>query len=263
MTKMEYAQEIAKATNGEVKVITKTNGVEQTGIVVTNNNGVGTTVYIDDAYNNGYSIEEGIAMVNNTVKANATTTFNTESITNWSNIRENVRAKLLNKERNPQIEVYKSAKGYGFPDLIIVPYIDVKIGIHKGSITITNALLEQWGITKRTVIDKAIANTDYVLMTLAEKLGMLGFETPESPILFIGTDSDTYGAIGIIKAKERLTQLFPNGYYIIPSSVHEMLAINADMGDETTITAMVQDVNGSVLDPKDYLSNHAYTFNVA
>lgn len=69
------------------------------------------------------------------------------------------------------------------------------------------------------------------------------------------------GAIAIIKAKERLAQMYPNGYYVIPSSVHEMLVLNMDYTDEDTITGIIRDVNANVLDPKDYLSDHAYVFN--
>lgn len=173
MTKMEYAQEIAKEIEGaEVKEVTKNNGVIMTGIVVYNDNGVGATMYIDEIYEAGKSVEEGIAIMQNVVRENKNVGFDVATLKDFNAVKDKLKCKLMNKKQNPNFTVTRSAKGYGFADLIIVPYIEVEIGGQRGTAVVNERMIEDWGVTKRRVIDRAIKNTEYVLMTLEEKLGM-------------------------------------------------------------------------------------------
>lgn len=265
MTKMEYAEVIANAVNGEVKEVTKNNGIVKTGVVVQNNNGIGVTVYVDEYYENEISVEEAIDMARKTVKEQSNVSFDASTLSDYAAIKEKIKCKLVNKKRNTNFTVTRSARGYGFPDLIIVPYIEVTVGERTGSITITEGMVKNWELTKRTVIDRAIKNTECEIMSLEEKLGLLapGVEVGYTPLKFVSTPNNNNGAIGIIKAKEKLSEMYPNGYYVIPSSIHEMLVLDASEADESTITNLIQDVNEYVLDEMNYLSDHVYTFNVA
>ena len=265
MTKMEYAQKVANAVGGEVKEVTKNNGIIKTGVVVQNDNGIGVTMYIDEYYEAETSVEEVIDMVSEAVKKQNNVGFDANTLSDYEAIKGQIKCKLINKKRNTHFTVTRSANGYGFPDLIIVPYIEVVIGGQAGSITITESMVENWGVTKRTVIDRAIKNTECEIMSLEEKLGLLmpGMDIGYTPLKFVSTPNNINGAIGIIKAKKKLAEMYPNGYYVIPSSVHEMLVLDASETDESTITNVIQDVNENVLNEMDYLSDHVYTFNVA
>ena len=50
--------------------------------------------------------------------------------------------------------------------------------------------------------------------------------------------------------------------YIIPSSIHEVLLVPARNGiEKEDIDRMIQEVNNTVLEPEEFLSDHAYYFS--
>ena len=57
-------------------------------------------------------------------------------------------------------------------------------------------------------------------------------------------------------------ELFPNGYVVLPSSVHEVIVRELDM-DPDELSKLVQTVNAEQVDPEEQLSNHAYVVNLA
>lgn len=68
------------------------------------------------------------------------------------------------------------------------------------------------------------------------------------------------GAVAIIKAEEELKKAFPNGYIVIPSSIHEMLVMPCDAIEEDKMNDLVGDVNEHALSPEERLSNNVYKF---
>ncbi len=51
--------------------------------------------------------------------------------------------------------------------------------------------------------------------------------------------------------------------FILPSSVHEIIAVSTDMGDPESLAQMVQDVNGGQVSPEEQLSDHVYRYDAA
>ena len=49
--------------------------------------------------------------------------------------------------------------------------------------------------------------------------------------------------------------------FILPSSVHECIAVSTDMGTPESLAEMVQEVNGSQVDAEEQLSDHVYRFD--
>lgn len=64
-------------------------------------------------------------------------------------------------------------------------------------------------------------------------------------------------AIACPKVLEHLQKHFPDGAYVIPSSVEEVLILDDDMPYEM-VNEMIRDVNREHVDPVDQLSNHVY-----
>lgn len=79
------------------------------------------------------------------------------------------------------------------------------------------------------------------------------------PIYVVTNETRTNGAIGIIILAEKLKEMYPNGYYILPSSVHEAIIIDSLLCDDIDmLTEMVQGANGSCLRPEEVLGDKAY-----
>ncbi len=257
MTKREYAEAIAKEINGaEVKEIEKANGVVRIGITVSPENGIAPVVYIDNAYEDGKEIEEVVDMVNAMISANGNVNIDMNMLTEFENVKDKIRARLYSNET--KAEVFKSAKEYGFEDLILVPYIENVIETEEknGSVKIDNGLLKAWGVDAETVMETAMANVEYVIG------GFLGVMTVVSNDR-IG--SGAFGASSVIKARRELEEMFPNGYVVIPSSVHEVIVqpYPETEGDYNYMLDIVREINDTQLAPEERLSYNVYKFAVA
>ena len=255
MTKREYAEAIAKEINGaEVKEIEKANGVVRIGITVSleSGNGIAPVVYIDNAYEDGKEIEEVVDMVNAMISANGNVNIDMDMLTEFENVKDKIRARLYSNET--KAEVFESARKYGFEDLILVPYIENVI--ENGSVKINNALLKAWGVDAETVMETAMANVEYVIG------GFLGAMTVVSNDR-IG--SGAFGASSVIKARRELEEMFPNGYVVIPSSVHEVIVqpYPETEGDYNYMLDIVREINDTQLAPEERLSYNVYKFAVA
>lgn len=68
------------------------------------------------------------------------------------------------------------------------------------------------------------------------------------------------GAWGIFEPdiREKLLQMFGGSCIIIPSSIHEVLAMAEGAQTTTELTHMIRSINETVVKPEDQLSDHAY-----
>ena len=156
--------------------------------------------------------------------------------------KEKIYARLLNEKCKDTVGIYVSAEPFGFPDLIIAPYMEQN--------PITSDIIEQWGADKETVMRDAIANAAErsVLSTfIVMRLACYRMQRP-------------YGAIAAITMASEIEEEFPNGYVIIPSSVHECIILDAESVNDNDINELINEVNASCLKADEVLSNHAYYF---
>ncbi|MCR4721790.1 MAG: DUF5688 family protein [Lachnospiraceae bacterium] len=86
----------------------------------------------------------------------------------------------------------------------------------------------------------------------------LAFETPqcEAEIYVISNNRGVYGASCICypNVLKEIAKTLDGSYFLIPSSVHECLALRANMGTSDALRAMVRDVNDSIVEDCDILS---------
>lgn len=86
----------------------------------------------------------------------------------------------------------------------------------------------------------------------------------EFPMLIVRTKCKTHGA-GIMLCEDVLSEVaekFQSDLYILPSSIHEIIAIPADFGDGVTkLKDMVNNINQTEIIPEEFLSNSVYFFD--
>lgn len=263
MTKREYAKQVAMMVDGKVNEVEKANGIKRFGITIKGEGNVAPCVYIDEMYEKGVSVEEAAEKVKSSSKANHTS----EDMDVMEQIRpENLRARLYNEAT--KVEVYRKADG-AFSDLIIVPVINVKMANGtRGSIKLNERLLVILGMTADEAIDAALENSarEAKIQSMAQIMAaMMGMDPdampfPDDGTMVLTTESQAYGAIALLSKAKELAERFPNGYVVLPSSVHEVIVRELDGND---YTELVQSVNTTMVDPEEQLSNHAYVVNVA
>lgn len=279
MTKREYAEKIAEIIGAEVKEVEKNNGVSFTGLTkITEGANIAPTIYIEKFYEEGKSVEEAAEMIETIMeKENINiNNFDADKLMDWETVKDQLSARLLNKTTNA--EVKRDASPYGFEELIIVPVINVSINEGKGSIKVTSRMLDMWKKSPKEVIDTALENVkeDYEIKGMTEMImDMSGipeedreafkaiYGCEDEKMFVLSNKMKCYGAIAVIsaKAREELEKRFPNGYVVLPSSIHEVLIVPIeDEVRESELTAMVQEVNGTQVAPEERLADRAFYF---
>lgn len=76
----------------------------------------------------------------------------------------------------------------------------------------------------------------------------------------VSNTSKIFGAISIIfdSTREKLRNAFPNGYMVLPSSIHEVII--TEIKDKSMLDNMVNEVNEAQVIEEEQLSNRAYMF---
>ena len=187
-----------------------------------------------------------------------------ETLKDYEKVKEMLTVRLYNQ--STKAEVFKSAKRYGFDDLILVPTINLgEVNGETGTIKVTRQIMETWGIDDKTLFKDAIKNTkgDVVVKSLAQMmLEMTGFEVPDVGIMVVSNKTTVYGASAILGMLTKLKKKYDNGFFVIPSSIHEVLVVpnNDQVESSMELTKIVKEVNATALSPAEILSDKAYSF---
>lgn len=262
---MKIANQVVEVIgNATAKEVEKANGVVLTGITVqTDGTNVFPTIYIDEMVEDGLTVDEIAEKVKKVAEEHAKPSLDTSVIESAEYAREHLRARLYNKATNA--EIFRSAEQYGFEDLIIVPYLDLDEVMKGGCIKVNKQLLNLWGMTAEECLEIAEENSrqETKVQSMAEIMAeMIGMELPEPDedtpqMIVVSNDSKMFGAYSIIPLLDYFKAKYPEGFAVLPSSVHEVIVVTTD---DPMLDGMVQDVNTTQVDLKEQLSDHAYRF---
>ena len=87
-----------------------------------------------------------------------------------------------------------------------------------------------------------------------------GTQIPNEPLV-ISNSQLYFGACSILGLIPRLKEKFVDGFYAIPSSVHEIIIMPKGLGEDAeSLAAMIKEVNATTLSPEEVLSAKAYEF---
>lgn len=253
MNKQEFAQAIATKVNGEVKEMEKANGVILTGIL-TGAGSVRPTIYIDDMYADGMSVDEAAEKITE-IANRETPNIDVDNLADWESMRPLLRARLYNKATRAEISRPAPAP---FNDLIIIPYVVLSESL---SFKVTMDILNRWNVSAKEVMDIAESNAkaDAKLQGMTEILREMGMYVPQADdemMWVVSNSSKICGAYGVIALMDELKARFKDGFTVLPSSIHEVII--TPLADESMLTGMVQEVNATEVNVVDQLSNHAY-----
>ena len=263
MTITEYGNEIVAELNNRGMTAEvfkrKKNQKEVTSITVNPKANMAVpTIYIDEMYSLGTTVAQAVEEILRILKQFPAKNVNDilPNITDYSVVKPLLKARFY--WNNVDADVKVSAKKYGFDDLIIVPYIVFDMVENQGAIRVHKSLLQTWGITQKQVIADALDNVrnDYEIKDMSDMFGL----PPTIPMYVVTNHSKMFGAISVLSAREKLNRIFPEGYYVLPSSVHEVIILSKLFNGADEMLNMVKDVNATVLDAADKLSDAVYIF---
>lgn len=207
--------------------------------------------------------------------------IDTSFFTCFDNIRSRIVYKLIHYERNR--ELLKEVPHVPYLDLAIVFYCLIQEGPCKNAaIPIYNEHLEYWNISMEELYDAAFTNTPVLLTFCCDSLADLvlpaldllpGPERDEAretlhsqivPMYVITNQKRFNGACCILYQKElkQVAERLKDSLYLLPSSVHEVIAIPASAaGDPKELPSLVQEINLTEVAPEEILSDCVYYYN--
>lgn len=211
-------------------------------------------------------------------------------ILNFENVKDLMVCRLVNYERNEQWLEDKPYKR--MEDLAIVYYIHPgKRGNQNMYVSVTDSLLDYYGLTVDELHSTALSNMekfsplrfasmhDVMLELMAQDtMNQLGIDKEEAvemvsrtipsedgiQMYCLSNRDNAYGAAEILRPqiREMIAEQAGGDYYIIPSSVHELLIIpKTENYDYRELEEMVKDVNASQVSPEEQLSDHVYEYD--
>ena len=181
--------------------------------------------------------------------------------------------RLINRKRNS--EMLKDVPHREILDLVLVYRIIVAIDTdRKGTILINNEIVAKWGITEEKLYELAQENTMRLfkadMMKMQNLLNELmpGNESEvdeDAPQLWILTDNERhYGDTVMVypEMMEQISEKLGYDFYIIPSSVHELILVKKDAVISTeALKEMICEVNENEVDATEILSDHPYYYD--
>lgn len=285
----EVAQEIEKRipeARVEVREVNKNNSLILHGLTIMDESketNIAPTIYLDNFFqqylNDEVTVEE---IVERVIEMNEMhqpeIPFHIELVTKFENVRNNLRIKLVNTKKNE--EMLKDVPHKEILDLSAIYQIAVLMDDDSvGTVTISNRIFEKYGITVDELHEAAIENMKNIepaqikgmFQTMAELMGEEMGELPmdmfgdeEEKMLVITNKSKVCGASVILQKEtlQKITDIFKQDFYILPSSIHEVLAVKADgNGDASVLRDMVKEVNDTQVAQEELLSYNVYYYS--
>jgi hypothetical protein len=275
----EFLPESFGDADVSVQVVTKNNDLKLTGITVKSiATNVAPTIYMENffqRYEDGEALDAlARGAADACVRGALSNDFDTTMFTDFGKCRDKIVPRLVSAEMNG--ERLKGIPHDMVADLAVTYHVqldDFEGG--KASVTVTNEIMERWGVSQAEVHAAAMENLPVVspgrcvgmLQVLEELMPGLGeFDgagEADEQMYVLTNESRTFGAASILDEKlmENVVNRIGDGFYVLPSSVHELLAIPADGGmNAEFLEGMVRDVNETQVAADERLSDGVYRY---
>lgn len=259
----------------------KNNGVTLCGLtIMTKESNISPTIYLNGFYERyvyeAESLQQIEADVMETYRRNKTDhNLDVSFFTEWENARQRIIFKLVNYDANR--ELLKDVPYKKVLDLAMVFTCLVEKGVTgSATILIHNHHMECWKVTEDDLFHTAMENTPYF-----QKKKMAGMNSVIEYLtgkkvgndildgicsMYVLTVENNLNGAGAVLYKDLLKDFadrMESDFYILPSSVHEMILLPLFTDDMESLSKMVKEVNATQLKPEDVLSDHAYVYRRA
>ena len=184
-------------------------------------------------------------------------------VNDYNKVKSHLFIKVLNDRSVPD-GVLKRTK----MDIAIIPYVLIQKDSNGFSaFAVTEDLLKMWDVNGDDIIEDAISNGNELfplrISSIAEELGFDEGDD-DTPFRIITVEGKQGGAAAVFypDTLERVSELFGGDFMLLPSSVHEMLALPhvADF-EVDAYREMVMKINSEVVDERDRLTDSVYRYH--
>lgn len=204
------------------------------------------------------------------------------NLEDYTVVKDCLSVQLINTKANQRM--LSEVPHKQMEDLSVICRVEFPFGDEEGigSVKVTDNLLKMWGVDMETVYQTALENSEKnmppVLMSMGEILVELTNDNYKAlNLLEHNGTADMDGGMYILtnplrldgaavltypQLPEQLRKVFPQGYYILPSSVHETIIVpKRDGVVPRELGKMVREVNQQELEKEEVLSDRVYEFD--
>lgn len=273
----------------------KNNGTKRQGIMIKIPGAkVSPTIYLEEFYERlkcGICIEEVAESIFDLYsKIKTEVLWDISSLENYEMMREKVAFQLIQTKTNT--ELLQEVPNREFLDLSIVYYILLESAGNRQEtaiLLVKNEHIRQWNVCEEMLYKQAIENMakmfkpcfftmEQVIKGEGEhetEAGQNLLDMPAIPTTFVPAEekgmfiltnpSGCFGAacIAYPGVLERIGRILKEDYYLLPSSVHEVVIVSCSYGMESDVMdEIVQSINQKHLTREEILSDHSYIFDV-
>lgn len=253
----------------------KLNNVRLCGIVIVEpDSNISCTIYLEPFFERfldtgdwEQTVSDILSFYDNNRVADS---FDSKWFHNFGQVRRNLFYRLINYKENQ--ELLSSVPYTRFLDLAKVYYADCQIGETAGSILIHHKHIEEWGITEDELIAAAEENTPILYPVKLKPLSfVLGLGDDICPLpgmsghMFVLSNTENQNGAASVCYKDVLdnfSQKIKDDLVVLPSSVHETILLPLqEKSNLDSLKEMVYDINRTVLDRSEFLSDNVYVYN--
>lgn len=282
-------QKMGREIRIDIHETVKNNGVSYRALAILRDGcNVSPNIRIDDfyrAYKEGFSMEEITDGILEVYRYSRREKIDLSYIMDFEKAKEYILFKVIGFEKNK--ERLKTIPHFKFLDLALTFYLGVNLMGDAGnaSVQIEKEHLEMWDIDEGSLYDIAMKNTVKklpvqcrtvcdIVMEMLEQDGIrpereameeLKKTTEQVPMYVLSNPKNYFGAAvlyypGMLK---QLGETLQSNLIILPSSIHEIIAIPADGRENPEeMNEMIRDINMHQVAAEEVLSDHMYYYDL-
>lgn len=289
----EWLPEQFENAHVSLQAVMKNNDLRLTGLTIQRmGSSVAPTIYLEsfyEWYQQGAELSEILRKIAEVrVQNEMEGGFDVSQITDFEKCRDKIFPRLIGAEWNR--ELLESSPHILMEDLAVTFHID--LGVRNDgamSVPIHNDLMNSWNVTTEDLYELAVGNLTDSDAGLFESMNEMMAEMllpnlidvcngdretaeqmlesmmiPENAMFVLSKKDKVHGACEILNENlmQKVVDRIGTGFYILPSSIHELLVIPADADlDPAELVAMVREVNRSTVDIEERLSDNVYRYS--
>lgn len=280
----EVSKQLGDGFQVRINNVRKNNNVMLTGIIIIHNDSnITPTVYLNDHYEEYMAGKVTLPDIANHVidtynRYKIVPSVDMQYFSNFEDIKERVIYKLVNTEKNK--ELLEDIPHVEFLDLSIVFQCLVsqnELGVL--SVLIHNIHQKTWNISTEDLYNVAMENTPrllkfdlipmskicYEVLKAENPEGEYKMEFPGGVPMFVLSNQNKIGGAGCMLYPDLLRKFsdaIGNNFYIIPSSIHELILLPVvDYDESAELKNSIKKINDTQVSAEEILSYSLYYYD--
>lgn len=285
MTYEQFVQAVEYKVKGGVRqgvcvsihTARKYNGVDRKGILFSEEkSNLSPAIYLEEYYQRFQKGDSLDAIVKEILRIYRRMRFRKpwkpEMIKEYSAVGERIVYRLINRRQNRAL--LKSMPFVPYLDLAVVFYVLLESdACGMAAMPVTAEHLEVWSTTEKDVYERARRNTKILLpasfQTMGEAIKQLTGEEQKKDLVadrvyVLSNRLRSFGASAVLYPGllESISRKIGDGYFVLPSSVHEVLIVpRSEACGKDVLDRMVAEINEEQVIPEEALSDHSYYYD--